>query len=64
MTNEKEREATRASIVDMERDKKNSACKVKDAANQILEVSSRLHLTLDEFDRAVALFKKCAHISQ
>lgn len=63
MANSEAREAAKASVEASERERKHSAQKVQDATNQILTISNQLHLTWDEFERAVAMVKKCAHIS-
>lgn len=63
MVSKEEREAARASVSALEHEARKSSERICNAADQILEVSSRLHLTWDEFERAVALVKRRAHIS-
>ncbi len=39
-----------------------SSAKVNDAANRILELADQLHLTWDEFERAILVVKKRGRI--
>lgn len=56
----------RAAVVEhvsqMEKEDLASRERVRNAANQMLEASSQLHLTWDEFEKAVAAVKKRGRI--
>lgn len=58
------RKAAKSDVAEIDRKIVESGQKVADAADWILGISGQLRLTWDEFDRAVALVKKRAHISQ
>lgn len=62
MTKE-ERAAAAEGIMELKRRQEDSQRRVKEAADQILEVSRRLHLTWREFEKAIESVKYFGHIT-
>ena len=62
MTKE-ERAAAAEGIMELKRRQEDSQRRVKEAADQILEISRRLHLTWREFESVLESVKYCGHIT-
>ncbi len=55
--------SVKAAVERAEKEREESWKRARDAADQILQISGRLHLTWSEFEQAIQLVKESAHMT-